>query len=114
MNLEVDGLKLRPSNWQKNRIAFHYESGNLLYGIVRINPDKSRPRFIEIENFFETKMNVRFNTSEWWAIWQFFYKNIENNEQFWIDITTGKAKEQAKEFVKLICDNFNKENKDIY
>ncbi len=114
LNLEVDGLKLRPSNWQKNRIAFHYESGNLLYGIVRINPDKSRPRFIEIENFFETKMNVRFNTSEWWAIWQFFYKNIENNEQFWIDITTGKAKEQAKEFVKLICDNFNKENKDIY
>lgn len=109
LNLEVDGLKLRPSKWTKNRITFNYESGGLLYGLTRTEPDNSKPRFSEIEELLETEIKEKFNVSAWWPMWQFFYSNIENNEQFWIDIKRGKAKERAKNFVKLICDNFNDE-----
>ena len=109
LNLEVDGLKLRPSKWTKNRIIFNYESGGLLYGLIRIEPDENKTRFPEIDNLLENEIRERFNVSPWWSMWQFFYRNIENNDQFWIDIKSGKAKERAKDFVKLICDNFNDE-----
>jgi hypothetical protein len=109
LNLEVDGLKLRPSNWTKNRITFNYESGGILYGLTRTEPDNSKPRFPEIEELLETEIKEKFNVSAWWPMWQFFYSNIENNEQFWIDIKSGKAKERAKNFIKIICDNFNNE-----
>ncbi|MFN3641171.1 MAG: PD-(D/E)XK nuclease family protein [Flavobacterium sp.] len=109
LNLEVDGLKLRPSKWTKNKITFNYESGGLLYGLTRTEPDNNKPRFSEIEDLLEAELKEKFNVSAWWPMWQFFYSNIENNEQFWIDIKSGKAKERAKNFVKLICENFNDE-----
>lgn len=109
LNLEVDGLKLRPSKWTKNRITFNYESGGLLYGLTRTEPDNSMPRFSEIDDLLKTEIEESFNVSASWPMWQFFYSNIENNEQFWIDIKSGKAKERAKNFVKIICDNFNNE-----
>lgn len=109
LNLEVDGLKLRPSNWTKNRITFNYESGGILYGLTRTEPDNSKPRFPEIEELLDTEIKEKFNVSAWWPMWQFFYNNIENNEQFWIDIKSEKAKERAKNFIKIICENFNDE-----
>jgi hypothetical protein len=109
LNIEVEGLKLRPSKWTKNRITFNYEMGGILYGLKRIEPDNNKTRFQELDNLLESELKDKFNVSPWWPMWQFFYRNIENNDQFWIEIQSGKAKEKAKNFVKLICDNFNDE-----
>jgi hypothetical protein len=108
-NLEVDGLKLKPDKWTKTKITFNYENGGLLYGLTRAELDNNKPRFQEIDNLLENELREKFNVSAWWPMWQFLYSNIENNEQFWIDINSGKAKERAKNFVKLIVDNFNNE-----
>lgn len=109
LNLEVEGLKLRPKKWTKNKITFNFERGGLLYGLTRIAPDNNKTRYPEMETILENELREKFNVSPWWAMWQFFYNNIEYNEQFWVDIKSGKAKERAKNFVKLICDNFNDE-----
>jgi len=107
LGLEVEGIRLKPSEWKKNIITFNYESGGLLYGLTRFEPDNNKPRFPEIEDLLEREIKERFNVSAWWPMWQFFYSNIDNNEQFWLDIKSGKAKERARQFVKLVNDNFN-------
>lgn len=108
-DLEVDGLHLRPKKWTKNRICFSFQAGGILYGLTRSELDNNKPRFPEIETAIDNAIGEKFNVSEWWSMWQYFYRNIESNEQFWIDIKSGEAKKRAKEFVKLICDNFNNE-----
>jgi hypothetical protein len=107
LGIEVEGTKLKPSEWSKNRITFSFESGGILFGLTRNEPDNNKTRFSEIEDLLEIEIKERFNVSVWWPMWQFFYSNIENNEQFWLDINNRKAKDRAKQFVKLINDNFN-------
>jgi len=109
LGLEVDGIRLKPSKWTKNKISFNYESGGLLYGLTRVEPDNNKTRIPEIENLLEREIEESFNVSAWWPMWKFFYRNIDNDEQFWLDIKSGKAKERAKRFIKLINDNFNNE-----
>lgn len=109
LGLEVEGIRLKPSNWTKNKISFNFESGGLLYGLTRVEPDNNKTRFPEIETLLESEINERFNVSAWWPMWQFFYTNIENNEQFWVELKNGNAKARAKQFIKLINDNFNDE-----
>lgn len=109
LGLEVEGIRLKPSKWTKNKISFNYESGGLLYGLTRVEPDNNKTRLPEIETILEREINERFNVSAWWPMWQFFYSNIENNEQFWLDIKNGNAKTRAKQFIKLINDKFNDE-----
>lgn len=109
IGLEVEGISLKPNKWSKNRITFSYESGGLLYGIKRVVPDSNKPRFAEIDDLLRTEFRESFYVSPWWSMWQFFYRNIENDDRFWIEINNGKAKERAKIFLKLICDNFNNE-----
>lgn len=107
LGLTVEETRLRPSNWKRHKINFSYESGGLLYGLKRVEPDNNRTRFPEIENLLENEIMERFSVSAWWPMYQFFYRNIDSNQQFWLDIISGKAKERAKKFVKLINDNFN-------
>jgi hypothetical protein len=107
LGLEVSGLNLKPKNWSKNKITFNYESGGLLYGITRNQPDDLKPRFPEIDDFLESEIEVNFNVSRWWPIWQFFYRDIDKNEEFWIEIQNGEAKNRARKFIQLINDNFN-------
>ncbi len=107
LELEVEGLKLKPSKWTKHKICFNYEMGGLIYGIARFEKDDNKTRINEIESLLENEIKEKFNVSAWWAMWQFFYENIDNNKQFWLDIKSGKAKERAKQFMKLINDNFN-------
>jgi hypothetical protein len=40
-------------------------------------------------------------------MWQFLYQNIENDEDFWMEIQSGQLKEKVFKFVKLINDKFN-------
>lgn len=107
LGLEVEGTRLKPSKWTKNQITFNYESGGLLYGLTRYKSDHNKSRISEIEELLESEIKERFNVSPYWPMYQFFYINIENNEQFWLDIKSGKAKDRAGQFVKLINDNFN-------
>lgn len=107
LGLRVDGLKLYPSNWKGHKIMFNYEGANLLYGIQRNSPDKSKARFSEINGLIESEINEKFNVSEWWPMWQIFYRNVENNIEFWTEINNGNAARRAEQFVKLIIENFN-------
>ena len=67
--------------------------------ILLYEEDNSKPRFSEIDEKLEKKNYEKFNVSAWWPMWQYFYRNIESNEQFWIDIKSGKAKERAEKFI---------------
>jgi len=109
LDLEIKELELKPSRWKNHRIRFSYEIGGILYGISRIDEGKDKIRFPEIDILIEQMLKERFNVSPWWPMYQHFYRNIENNQEFWMDIQNGKAKQRAKEFIKLINDNFNTE-----
>jgi hypothetical protein len=107
LGLEVEGTRLKPRNWSNNKITFNYESGGLLYGLTRLVPDNTKPRIPEIESLLKQEIKEDFNVSAWWPMWQFFYRDIENNDLFWLDIKSGRAKERAKQFIKIIIDNFD-------
>lgn len=107
LSLEVEETKLKPSNWKNHMITFSFESGGVLYGITRKESDNNKTRFLEIEDLLEQTFKDKFNVSAWWALYQFIYRNIDQNPQFWLDIHSGKAKNKAKEFVNLINNNFN-------
>lgn len=110
LGLEVDGLSLKPHQWTKHRINFKYESGGLIYGLVRFEQDKTNTRITEIETKLKELMNEEFYNAPWWPIWQYFYRNIENDKQLWLDIKNGEAKKRAKIFVQHICNNFGNGN----
>ncbi|HNT71149.1 MAG TPA: hypothetical protein PKI83_05800, partial [Bacteroidales bacterium] len=55
----------------------------------------------------KNEIQETFNTSEWWPLWQLFYKNIKIETQFWLDIVNGNALTRAKKFIELINDKFN-------
>ncbi len=110
LGLVVQGTALIPSQWKKHKISFTYERGGVLYGLQRINEDKSKTRIPEIDLFLENEIKEKFYVSPWWPMYQHFYSNIDTNKQFWLDIKSGRAKERAKHFVKLIIDNFNNNN----
>ena len=40
-------------------------------------------------------------------MWRYFYSNIENTTDFWMDIRTGVAKQKAKDFIEKINTRFN-------
>lgn len=104
---EVSEFRLKPKNWSRHQIRFSYESNGLLFGIGRIKENPSKSRLSDIESRLTEELGVSFMVSAWWPMWQFFYKDVETNVQFYIDINSGVAKERAKRFVKLIVDNFN-------
>ncbi|MDD4453146.1 MAG: PD-(D/E)XK nuclease family protein [Proteiniphilum sp.] len=106
LNIKVEGIYLVPSKWSKHKIGFSFESGGIICGVKRITPDINRSRLSEIENIFQQQ----FMVSEWWPMYQFFYSNIEIDKDFWIDVSTGRAKERAKDFIKAINDKLNNEN----
>lgn len=106
LQVEVIGLRIIPKNWNNHFISFTYEDGGLNYGIQRKNIDNSRSKFIEIENF----CGDTWKTSQGWSMYRLMYQNIENDPKFWIEINNGNAKENVKEFVKKIIDNFDNNN----
>lgn len=103
LGIKYENSRFYPSQWQNNFICFSYESGGILYGIIRKASDANKSKVIEIEEAFNTK----FNTSNWWPMWQFFYSNIDNTPEFWLEINNGAAKQKAKEFVDVIINKFN-------
>ncbi|EJF10589.1 PD-(D/E)XK nuclease family protein [Pontibacter sp. BAB1700] len=105
--VDSQNQRLTPSNWKNHQIIFNYESGGLLFGVIRRSEDKTLTRLPEINNLLEEQIKMKFKVSPYWALWQYFYENVENNTDFWLDIYKGEAKKRAREFVKLINDNFN-------
>jgi hypothetical protein len=106
LDFEVNGLALKPKSWSNHSIKFSYEGGGILYGLVRDKEDKNKARLLEVEHMLDEQLREKFSVSPWWPLWQFFYRNIESNEDFWKDIYSGKAKERARTFIKLVKDHF--------
>lgn len=102
-NVRVDKMKITPSNWTRHHIAFSFESSGLIYGIKRNKEDDKKTTLPEIIKFFRGD----WNTSKWWPMWQFLYKNIEGNNRFYLDIQNGEFKKKAAEFIEAIVVNFN-------
>lgn len=100
-------LSFIPSKWTKHSITFSYEQGGIIYGIKRLNPDKNKTRLPEMEEYLKNEIQETFNTSEWWPLWQLFYRNIKVETQFWLDIVNGNALTRAEKFMELINDKFN-------
>jgi hypothetical protein len=98
-DLEVNDLKLTPKSWRKYHITFSYESSGILYGLTRVNEDKNKPGLKEVQDLFPS---VKFTSTPWWPMWAYFYEGINYNEQFWLDIKSGKARDRAKEFVEKL------------
>lgn len=104
LNIKIIDRAFYPSNWKKHSIYFNYEASGIIYGIVKeATVEAKKVYFPEIQEVFDEK----FKTSNWWPMWQFFYSNIDNSTDFWLDIRNGKAKERAKEFVEIINKKFN-------
>jgi len=104
--LEFNDSKLTPKNWHKYRIGFRYEGSGIIYGVVRREEDKTRPNLPDAQNL----LAERFKTTPWWPMWAYFYEGINYNEQFWLDIKSGKARDRAKEFVEKLEPLFEKED----
>lgn len=103
LNLEYENNRFYPSQWKNNSICFSYESGGILIGIIRKENDPNKTKTPEIEEVF----NEKFYTTAMWPMWRYFYSNIDNSIEFWLDIKNGIAKKKAKEFVEKVNANFN-------
>jgi len=103
LDVLVNGSSFIPKNWKNNSISFSYESGGFLYGMKRKVPDDMKIRYTEIENVIGESWSV----SRWWSMYQFLYRDIENNSDFWVEIRNGKLKEKVKIFVQKIITNFD-------
>lgn len=104
--LHFEDSKFTPQGWKKYRIGFRYEGGGMIYGIVRREEDKTRPGLPEAQEL----VKERFKTTPWWPMWAYFYEGINFNEQFWMDIKSGKAKERARKFVQKLQPLFERED----
>lgn len=103
LGIKYENQRFLPSNWQNHSICFSYEGGGILYGIIRKEFDLENKKTPEIQEAF----NEKFSTSNWWPMWRYFYGNIENTTEFWMEIKNGVAKQKAKDFVEKINLNFN-------
>lgn len=86
-------------NFRKLYAKFNFESGGLIYGLVKTpefnasHPDKKYiPEIV-------SELKIQFNTSHWWPLWQYLYKNIEINDAIWLDIQNGHLKSVVREFL---------------
>lgn len=108
LKIEVNGLNLTPSKWKNNTICFSYELGGIIFGLKRNKLDNNQIKYQEIlDNIKDELGEDNFKVSGWWSCYKLFYNQIDNNDQFWLDIKSGKAKERAKKFAQLICENFD-------
>jgi hypothetical protein len=96
----INSFKFQPSFWSDHYITFNYESNGLLYGVTRKEFDPEKKKIEELENLFHGK--EKFNTSNWWPLYAFFYMDVDNNAEFYTDIVSGKAIARAKDFFEII------------
>lgn len=87
----------------KNLYAkFNFESGGLIYGLVKtpefntLHPEKKYIPEIGGE------LKIQFSTSHWWPLWKFLYKNIEIEDQIWLDIQNGHLKDVIRGFLQNV------------
>jgi archaellum component FlaC len=101
-------ISFYPSQWTKHAITFRYEQRGIIYGITLNEVNKDIEKLPEIEEYLKNEIQLTFNYSGGWPLWQFFYKNIEIEPQFYIDIINGNAKKRARKFIELLINgNFN-------
>jgi hypothetical protein len=103
---KISPFRYKPVFWKNHYIAFNYESYGLLYGIIRTVEDPQKNKIEELENIFSG--TIRFKTSQWWPLYDFFYSDVDNNAEFYLDIISGRAIERAREFIATIIDNKDK------
>lgn len=107
LNIKYDNYRFYPSNWSKHSIRFSYELNGIIYGVGRNTRDPLKSMLSDLQSHLKENLSGNFKTSEMWPLYTHFYNDIETNQNFWVDIKNGKAKERAKEFVQLINSNFN-------
>lgn len=89
-------------NFRKLYAKFNFESGGLIYGLVKtyeFNTSNPEKKFIpEIA----AELKIQFSTSYWWPLWKFLYRNIEIEDQIWLDIQNGHLKNFVREFLQNV------------
>ncbi|AZI24019.1 hypothetical protein EA772_01170 [Pedobacter sp. G11] len=89
-------------NFRKLYAKFNFESGGLIYGLVKtpeFNKFHPKKKFIpEISS----KLKIQFSTSHCWLLWKFLYKNIEIEDHLWLDIQNSQLKIAIKLFLQDI------------
>lgn len=87
-------------NFRKLYAKFNFESGGLIYGLVKTPEfNKSHPdkKFVpEIA----AMLKVQFSTSHWWPLWKFLYRNIEIEDEMWLEIQNGNLKNFVRSFLQ--------------
>ncbi|MEJ5055457.1 PDDEXK-like family protein [Sphingobacterium sp. MYb382] len=88
------------SNFRKLHAKFNFESGGLIYGLVK-TPEfyYSNSERIYLNEIAEI-LKIRFSNSPWWPLWTFLYEDISIDYSLWNDIQNGKVKAFVKEFLQ--------------
>jgi len=89
--------------WKNLRFYAGYEHENFCIGLLRTEPDKEPSRLEQVEDLFP---GDEFKCWPWWPLHKTLYSNINADAQFWMDIESGKVKEQFRQFAKTIWDKY--------
>lgn len=86
-------------NFRKLYAKFNFESGGLIYGLVKTYEFKmSHPEKIYVPEI-AAELKIQFSTSHWWPLWKFLYQNIAIEDKIWLDIQNGTLKEFVRTFL---------------
>lgn len=106
---ESDRVWLKPKKWERYYFSYAYKDGHILYGMTQDKGGANRREFSGVINHLNQRLNGGFQFSEWWPLYKYLYKDIDDSPDFWMAIKNGKAKKEIKKFIELMVKRYEKE-----
>ena len=97
---------LRPRGWTKHYFGYSFEAGHVFYGITQSTLETNEEKFTEAINYLNDELNGGYQYAGWWPIYKYLSTNIVSNTDFWIAIRNGAAKEEMRNFIKVMMNKY--------
>lgn len=101
IQLDADPYRFTLEKLKNFKVGVSFEEGGVFYGIVRTAEVLEKKRLLEIEMLFP----YNIESTKWWPIYIWGFKDIESNFSFWQAIIDGSIKKQIKEFILVLLNS---------
>ncbi|GEM_PF-757715 len=102
---------LRPKGWTKHFFGYSFEAGGVYYGITQDVAETNGEKYTEAINYINNELNGGHDYAGWWPIFKYLNMHIVNSPDFWIAVKNGTAKEEIKNFIKVLVQKYETDDK---
>jgi hypothetical protein len=103
---------LRPRGWTKHYFGYSLV-GHVFYGITQSIEETNEEKFTEAISYLNDELNGGYQYAGWWPIHKYLYTNIVSSTDFWIAIRNGAAKEEMRNFIKVMMDKYETDDFEV-